>query len=53
MTDDGKPLFATPHPVAPWWKRLWFRLRRPTIKQEALSTFEIEIRPATRKLGDF
>ena len=53
MIEDGKPLFAAPHPVAPWYKRLWFYLRRPKINQSALTTIEIEIKPATRKLGDW
>lgn len=25
MTDDGIALRAAAHPIAPWYKRLWFR----------------------------
>ena len=25
MTGDGVRLQSTSHPIAPWWKRLWFR----------------------------
>ena len=45
MDDDGKPLFAAPHPIAPWYKRLWFRLwHRNRINPNALETYYIEIR---------
>ena len=45
MTDYGKPLYSAPHPVAPWYKRLWFRLRyRNRINPSALKTYYIEVK---------
>jgi hypothetical protein len=48
LTDDGKPLFAAPHPVAPWYKRLWFNLRRPKINQGSLTTIEIKTKEKSK-----
>ena len=42
---DGKPLYCTSHPVAPWWYRLWVRLFHRNIRASALETVEIEIAP--------
>ena len=43
MTDDGKPLTATSHPVAPWWYRAWVWAFRRNIRASALKNVEIEI----------
>ena len=45
MSDDGIALRAAAHPIAPWYKRLWFRLRhRNRINPSALKTYYIESR---------
>ena len=44
MTGDGIALGAAPHPIAPWWQRLWFRLRHPRnrLNEYALETVMIK-----------
>ena len=44
MTSDGVSLCSAAHPRAPWYRRLWFWLRRPKLSPESLETIEIEIR---------
>lgn len=44
MNEDGVALFATAHPRAAWYKRLWTWLRRPYLSPDSLETVEIEIR---------
>lgn len=45
MTDDGKPLYSTSHPVAPWWYGVWVRLFRRDVRSSAVETVEIEMQP--------
>ena len=48
---DGVSLFSTSHPRAPWYRRLWFWLRRPKLSPDSLETMEIEIHdPQGRRL---
>lgn len=46
--NDGVSLISTSHPIAPWWLRLWFWLRRRDISKSALETVELEL-PERRK----
>jgi len=44
---DGVALTASRHPVAPWYKRLWWRLRygsKPRLNEQSLETMLIEIK---------
>lgn len=41
--NDGVALVSVSHPTPPWWKRVWFWLRRPSIDPASLETMEIEI----------
>ncbi len=43
MNDDGIALTNIAHPTAPWYKRIWFWLRRPQLSPDALETIEIEL----------
>lgn len=45
---DGISLISARHPVAPWWRRLWARLRHPRnrLDERALETVLLEIRKA-------
>lgn len=31
------------HPRAPWWRRVWMWLKRPTLSEDSLETIEIEV----------
>jgi hypothetical protein len=44
MSDDGVALTSTAHPRAPWYKRVWFALRRPKLSPDSLETVEINIK---------
>jgi N4 Gp49/Sf6 Gp66 family protein len=48
MNEDGVALFATAHPRAAWYKRLWTWLRRPYLSPDSLETVEIEVREPPR-----
>lgn len=39
---DGVSLTSVNHPVAPWYQRWWFALRRPRLSPDSQKTVEIE-----------
>lgn len=43
MTSDGVSLLCRSHPPAPWYRRVWFWLRRPKLSPESLETIEIDL----------
>lgn len=43
--EDGVPLNSASHPVAPWYRRLWFWLTNRGLNERAIETVEIEIKP--------
>lgn len=40
---DGVSLISVSHPVAPWYRRWWFALRRPRLSLNSLETMWIDI----------
>lgn len=42
MSDDGVALTSTAHPRAPWYRRLWWALRRPKLSPDSLETITID-----------
>lgn len=38
---NGITLNSTAHPIAPWWKRLWLRIRRRDLNPASLDSFPV------------
>ena len=47
---DGVSLNTTSHPVAPWWKRAWFRMWNEGLDPKTIETVEVEMVDAVTKL---
>lgn len=48
---DALAIMSTAHPRAPWWKRLWMRIRQPDLNEGSLEEVVIELPPNVPEHG--